>query len=179
MKKSDRLKKEATLTMEKIRGIARHIRNVEDNCFLLGSALIERGEIDLGKHLIANGYVHDASKFHGIEFDNMALTKDGSTAQEEGAKLKMKLAIQHHRSVNPHHPEHWSGGIKSMPRVYLAECSCDWKARSEEFGTDLRQWINEEATKRYNFTAADQVYKDIMEFVDLLCPKPFENIAQS
>jgi hypothetical protein len=176
MKKSDRLKKEATLTMEKIRGIARHIRNVEDNCLILGEKLIERGEIELGKQLIANGYVHDASKFAGIEFEYMA---PGAPSSEESAKLKMKLAVHQHNSTNLHHAEAWPGGIKSMPRVYLCECACDWKARSEEFGTDLRQWINEEATKRYNFTANDPVYKEIMEFVDLLCPKPFENIAQT
>jgi hypothetical protein len=36
MKKTDKIKKEAEKTLEKIRGIARHIRNVEDNYFLLG-----------------------------------------------------------------------------------------------------------------------------------------------
>ena len=47
MKTSDRIKRDAEATMEKIRAIARHIRNVEDNCLLLGEKLIERGEVDL------------------------------------------------------------------------------------------------------------------------------------
>lgn len=72
MKKSDRLRRDAEATMEKIRAVARHIRNVEDNCFLLGEKLILGGEIDLGKQLIANGYVHDASKFTGIEFEYLS-----------------------------------------------------------------------------------------------------------
>ena len=173
MKKSDRLKKDAELTMEKIRSIARHIRNVEDNCFLLGEKLILGGEVALGKQLIANGYVHDASKFTGIEFEYLS----SGNPTEENAKLKLKLAIHHHNTTNLHHPEAWSGGIKDMPDVYLAEFVCDIKARSEEFGTSLREWIDEEATKRFNFSKEDKVYEDVKKYVDLLCGVPFEKIA--
>jgi hypothetical protein len=174
MKKSDRLKKVAEATMEKIRAIARHIRNVEDNCLLLGEKLIIGGEIELGRQLISNGYVHDASKFHGIEFEYLSL----NNPTEDETKLKLKLAIHHHRMTNPHHPEAWSGGIADMPEVYLAEMVCDIKARSEEFGTDLRNWIDVSATKRYGFTPDDKVYKDLMRFVNLLCPKPFEDLSK-
>lgn len=174
MKKSDRIKKEADLTMSKIRSITRHIRNVEDNCLLLGEKLIERGDIELGKQLIANGFVHDISKFYGIEFEFLAV----GNPDKDNAKLKLKLAIQQHNTTNKHHPESWSGGIKDMPDVYLAEFCCDVKSRSEEFGTDLRQWINEVATKKYKFSKDDAVYKKIMEYVDILCPKPFESISK-
>jgi len=175
MKKSDRLRKEAEVTMEKIRAISRHIRNVEDNCLLLGEKLVLCGEIDLGKQLIANGFVHDASKFTGIEFEFMA---PGGSTEEENAKIKLKLAIHQHNSTNLHHPEAWSGGIKDMPDVYLAEMACDIKARSEEFGTNLREWIDETATKKWNFNREDKVYKDIMRYVDMLCQKPFEDLSK-
>ena len=66
-----------------------------------------------------------------------------------------------------HHPESWDG-IKNMPQVYIAEMVCDWKARSSELGTNLREWINEKATKRWGFTARDKVYRDIDRFVNLL-----------
>ena len=174
MKKSDRLKRNAELTMDKIRGIARHIRSVEDNCLLLGEKLIERGEIDLGHKLIANGYIHDASKFWGVEWDHMA---PGQPTVEEGAKVKLKLAVQHHAKTNPHHPEYW-GDIRFMPRLYLAEMACDIKARSEEFGTDLRQWVDEVATKKYMFMKDGQVYKELSEFIDLLCPTPFGDLSK-
>jgi hypothetical protein len=176
MKRTDRLKKEAEKTMDKIRSLTRHIRNVEDNCLFLGERLIENGEIDLGRQLIANGYVHDASKFFGIEFEYLAYS---TSAKEDDAKLKQKIAIQNHRCINKHHPEAWSGGIKDMPDVHLAEFCCDSKARSEEFGTDLRKWIDEEATKRYGFTVNDKVYKDITKYIDILCPKPFENVQET
>jgi hypothetical protein len=172
MKKTDRIKKEAERTMEKIRAIARHIRNVEDNCLFLGEKLIERGEIDLGHKLIANGYVHDASKFHGIEFEYLSV----ESSDEESAKLKLKLAIHHHRKINPHHVEYWAGGIRDMPTVYLAEMVCDIKARSEEFGTSLRDWIDSEGIKRWGITKNDGEYKMIIKFVNLLCGEPFEEI---
>lgn len=175
MKKLDKLQGNIQLTLEKIKGITRHIRNVEDNCLFLGSKLIERGDIHLGRKLIANGFIHDSSKFHGIEFEFMA---PGIPTEEETAKLKLKLAIHHHNSTNPHHPEYWSQGIKSMPELYLAECVCDWKSRSEEFGTSLRDWIDDHATKRYLFSKDDVVYKKITEFVNLLCSTPFENLSK-
>ena len=173
MRKNDRIKKIAEETLTKIRAIARHIRNVEDNCLLLGEALILRGDIELGKQLIANGYVHDSSKFTGIEFEFMS---PNQPTKEEEAKLKLKLAIHHHNSTNLHHPEAWPLGIKGMPDVYLCELCCDWKSRSEEFGTNLREWIDEDATKRFKFSSDDVVYKKIMEYVDIICQKPFVNL---
>lgn len=175
MKKSEKLRRLSEETMDKIRSITRHIRNVEDNCLLLGEKLIERGEIDLGHKLIANGHVHDASKFWGMEWEHMS---PGQPTQEESAKLKLKLAVQHHNRTNSHHPEYW-GSIQDMPRIAMAEMVCDWKARSEEFGTSLRDWIDQQALKRFRFAKDDKTYKEIMEFVDLLCQKPFENVSQS
>lgn len=172
MKKTDKIRKLAEKTMEKIRGITRHIRNVEDNCLLLGEKLILGGEIELGRGLIANGFIHDASKFHGIEFEFMSSV---TTSDEESVKLKMRLAVNHHRQINQHHPEYW-GTIQKMPRIYVAEMVCDWKARSEEFGSSLKDYINEYATKRWTFDVDDETYKEIMFFVDLLCERPFEQI---
>ena len=173
MKKSDKIKKQAEHTMTKIRGITRHIRNVQDNCILLGEKLILNGELELGKQLIANGFIHDVSKFAGIEFEYMA---PGTPVAEDSAKLKLKMAIHQHNTTNPHHPENWSGGIKDMPDVYLAEFVCDIKARSEEFGTSLREWIDDDATKKWNFTKSDEIYEKIMKYVDMICEKPFEQI---
>ena len=174
MRKGDKQKRVAIETMEKIRAIARHIRNVEDNCLILAEKLLDIGEITLARKLVANGMVHDASKFHGIEFEYLTI----GGAAEENAKLKLKLAVYHHNHTNFHHPEAWSQGIKEMPDVYLAEMVCDWKSRSEEFGTNLREWIDNDAINRFKFTKEDVVYKDIMKYVNLLCQKPFEDLSK-
>jgi len=52
MKTSTRIKRQAELALSKIEFITRHIRNVEDNCLLLGKKLIELGFIDLGVILL-------------------------------------------------------------------------------------------------------------------------------
>lgn len=174
MKRSEKLKKESEITMSKIRFITRHIRNVEDNCLILAEKLIANGEIDLGKQLVTNGFVHDISKFRGIEWDS--IIPGQSSENVEDKTLKLKLAINNHNHTNPHHPEYW-GSIDKMPIVFVAEMACDWKSRAEEFGTSLRDWIDEKATKRWNFTKEDKIYKEIMRFVDMLCEKPFEQLS--
>jgi len=171
MKKSTQ--KQITNVLNKINHLTRHIRNVEDNCILLGTKLIEGGEIELGKQLIANGFVHDVSKFSGIEFEFLTT---GVPNQEENAKLKLKLAIHHHQSTQPHHVQYWINGIINMPDVYLAELVCDLKSRSEEFGTNIRDYIDTEGIELWKITKDDVVYKKIMRFVNLICNKPFEEI---
>ena len=67
-----KLQRQIDDVLNKINRLTRHIRNVEDNCILLGTKLIQQGNIELGHKLIANGMVHDASKFGGIEFENLS-----------------------------------------------------------------------------------------------------------
>lgn len=166
------LKKKIDLALLNVDAIVRHVQNVQDNCIILGKKLIERGDIDLGAALIKNGFLHDSSKFSGIEWDNMTPL---TTIDERSEKVKLKMAIHHHSKTNSHHPEYWNG-IKNMPDIAIVEMVCDWKSRSEEFGTSLRDWIEESAIKRWNFTKNDEVYKKIIEYVDMICEKPFSQI---
>jgi len=172
MTRNDRIKKQADGIKLKIEAVVRHIEKVQSNCLMLGKKLIEGGEFELGKQLIASGYKHDNSKFHGIEFG--AMTGEAPTIKDD-KKIKLKFAVHHHNLTNLHHPEAW-GGIEHMPRVALAEMVSDWKARSEEFGTNLREWISDTAMKRFGFKENDEVDKQVMEFVNLLCEKPFSEI---
>ena len=41
---------------------------------------------------------------------------------------EMKPAIDHHNSVNRHHPEYFGTGINEMNLIDLMEMLCDWKA---------------------------------------------------
>lgn len=152
---------------ERLDKIIRHINHVKDDCIVLSEKLIKSGEEDIGRKLIANGFIHDASKFHGIEW--LYLHEDIKEKDSE----KFELAVQNHQSQNPHHPEFW-GEIGEMPRLYIAEFVCDIKARSNEFGSDLKEWISESATKRWKFSKSGKVYKEVKEFVDLLLESPFK-----
>ncbi len=157
--------------LSRIKELLRHKTNVLDACLLLGERLIEVGEIDLGRQLMANGYCHDISKFRGIEFKFL----NGYAGDDKDG---LRYAIDHHNQTNDHHPESW-GGIKKMPRIFLAEMICDWHARASEFGTSLIDWINDEALKRFEFTKQDKVYKEIKFFVKLLINQPFSDLEKT
>lgn len=159
-------KQNLEFVLHQVNRIILHKQNVLDNCVLLSRKLIETGKIDLGLKLLSNGYAHDNSKFFGLEFQYL---------HSDENKTNLKHAIMQHESTNSHHPEYWDN-IHDMPEVFLAEFCCDIKARSEEFGTDLRKWIDEFAAKKWKFTKDDEVYAKIMKFVDLLCEKPFGNM---
>lgn len=148
--------------IEKIEAVLDHIQNVQRNCYKLGLKLIKMGEHELGRNLIANGQIHDNSKFKGIEFDELFW----------GSPI-LSQAIKHHNSTNPHHPEYW-GGIKNMPSVYIAEMVCDCAARSSEFGSDVREWFAQKATHKYSFNIDSEVGSRIIYYLDLLLEKPFK-----
>src|SRR3954451_24415783 len=150
---------------EHLDSLVRHIGLVRDACLMLGRRLMAQGREDFGRLLIAHGFVHDASKFHGIEWDYLHIGPDVPT---EG----LRLAIEQHRRTNSHHPEYW-GGIENMPEISVAEMVCDWYARSQEFGTGLRDWIDNEAVRTYRIDRAGPQYAWIKSFVDLLLKSSF------
>lgn len=155
--------------LEQIQTLCRHINNVQANCQLLGERLIKNGDIEIGKQLIAVGFLHDNSKFFGIEFEYLN--------DDENLEAK-KLAIKNHAITNRHHPEFW-GGIHHMPKIAIAEMVCDWKARSSEFGSSLMEYITQTAMTRFGFGETDPIYGTILEFVNLLLDKPFTTIVES
>mgnify|MGYP003427237543 CR=1 FL=1 len=152
-----------------IQSILEHINNVQRNCDKLGLKLIKLGQVNMGRKLIANGRIHDNSKFHGIEFEHLFYRSH-----------ILKDVISHHQSVNPHHPEYWwdgkvhGKGIYQMPDVYFAEMVCDCVARSQEFGTDVRVWFFTKAKEKYGFDDCDEVAKKVNYYLDLLLEKPFD-----
>ncbi len=124
--------------------------------------------------MIANGQIHDNSKFYGIEWEYL---NDGSWPFSEENEERMngfKIAIKEHLTKNPHHPEYWTGGIDEMPRLYLAEFICDTKSRSSEFGSDYMEWLKEKATKKFKFSLHGKVYKELKYFVDILLEDKFK-----
>ena len=152
---------------KRLDALIRHIDNVKDRCLLLGERLISRGEDELGRHLVANGYIHDHSKFSGIEW--LYLHQDIHDKDPD----KFLLAASQHVSTNKHHPEYW-GSIHEMPRIYTAEMVADWASRSAEFGNDLRSWCRDKATTKYKMTVQSKTYKEIKDLVDILLDPAFK-----
>jgi hypothetical protein len=150
--------------IDKIHAIIRHINGVRDNTLILGTKLIQSGEFELGRKLIANGLIHDNSKFYGIEWQELSVVDKLTSATE------LAIFSHNHNPMNMHHPEYW-GSIHDMPKLYLCECICDWKSRSEEFGTSFLDWIEGPAKQRFKYKDTDPVYKDIKYFASLLVEK--------
>lgn len=157
----------------KIESIITHIQMVQSNCEKLGKKLILNGHSFLGRMLIYNGFQHDVSKFMGVEWEFLH-TKEVSKLKGTKKNNFIK-SLEQHQLTNKHHPEYW-GGIHNMPDVHIAEMVCDLVARSAEFGTNVREWIDNNATKKFGFKKGDDVYNKIMKYIDLLLDKPFENV---
>lgn len=151
---------------EHLDNLEQHIEAVRRACVKLGKKLIKRGRQEFGRMLIARGFCHDISKFGGCEFEYLHV---GSDVPRD----KLELAIKQHVSTNDHHPEFYDKGVSEMPEVCIAEMVCDWLARSQEFGTCLRQWIVETAVPKYKINIEGQAYKWIMGFVDDLTENHF------
>ena len=176
-----------------IQSVKRHIKLVQDACELLGERIIDNAldklkelpeknlskeeeseiekevesEIQFAYTLMANGLKHDNSKFSGIEKEHLIVGNEDTE--------KLQLAFLQHVMSNDHHPEKW-GNINDMPEIYLAEIACDWFARSNEAGTDLRQWIKEEAVPKYNMSQQGKAYRLIKKYVDLLLNDPLKRL---
>lgn len=158
------------LTVEQhLDNLTRHIEYVREACLLLGKRLIAEGRSKFGIILINHGYLHDVSKFTGIEWKYLHAGKDVP-------KEELELAIEQHTHTNPHHPEYWDNGIDSMPEIYVAEMVCDWYARAQEFGTGLREWIEKVAIDKFKINKDGQQYKWICAFVDLLLEDHFVKV---
>lgn len=151
------------LEKARLRKLLKHINGVQANCNELAFRLSERGEHDFARELIANGMMHDSSKFFGIEWEHL---------HEDANKDLFVEAYKQHVETNKHHPEAWES-IHDMGRIYVAEMVCDWKQRSSEFGSDLMEWINDTAKEKWDFDFRSEVGKEIRDFVTLLLDKRF------
>jgi len=165
-KSEEELEEEIDLTLEKLEITLRHKENVKDACERLGKKLIKQGEIDFGIRLISAGYLHDDSKFFGIEWAGLLQKED---------KDLLKEAIANHQANNSHHSQFW-GGVENMPRIALAELVCDLYSRAIEMGTNLRDFIEEDYGPKHNLTPRCKISKTIKEFVDLLLEEPFKSL---
>jgi len=146
--------------LEHLDNLVRHIDLVRGACLLLGKRLIAQGRVEFGRILIARGFEHDVSKFSGIEWDYLH-------AGQNVPRDQLDMAIRQHVRTNSHHPEYW-GGIENMPEIAVAEMVCDWYARSQEFGTGLREWITSEAVERFQIDVAGEGYAWVQQYVGLL-----------
>ncbi len=150
---------------EHIDDLAGHIRRVQENARSLASVLIGDGRSEFARVLLAKASVHDASKWHGIEWQFL---HQGPDVDPVG----LRAAIEQHQKTNDHHPEYW-GGFENMPEICIAEMVCDWLARSQEFATDMRDWVKRVAAEKHSFHKSPAQAAKVWAFIEMLLPVKF------
>lgn len=112
--------------------------------------------------LIYRGHDHDLSKLEEPEkstFDEFTPKLEGSSYgsdEYKGFLGGMSDALQHHYSVNRHHPEHFPNGIGDMTLVDVMEMLADWKAATLRHADgDLKRSIDLNAER---FDYGDEVW---------------------
>ena len=172
---------------EKLTGILRHIKKVENNCNLLAQKLELEDEI-FSRALVQRGRLHDVSKLNEFEFKHL-----------NGESKMLQFALHLHHAKNSHHPEFheikqldcYKGWVKDpsnkpeefilekgiflMSELDIAEMVCDCLARSQEFGSDVNEWFFERAPKKYGYEDGDKVWNSIKKYLSLLLTPKFEN----
>ena len=108
--------------------ILKHKRRVLRECWHVG--------------LYWQGVTHDLSKFLPDEFfTSVKFFENDSLIQEQRDRAQSGLLKHYHR--NPHHPEHWllkPGRALPMPRRFLLEMLCDWRAFSPDDPESVKTW---------------------------------------
>lgn len=156
-------------TEKHLDNLLRHKELIKDAAILIGKRLIEQGRPELGRAVISRGFAHDNSKFFGIEWQYL---HNGPDVEPDD----IKQAIKHHHTLNRHHPEFYENGIVDMSEEDIYEMACDFYARAEEFGTDLRSWINTTAKEKFAVTDNSPQFIWLNTAIDLLLEKSFVDI---
>jgi hypothetical protein len=89
---------------------------------------------EMVRELLKRAEEHDQSKMDHPEVETFEVythkLRDMTYGSDEYKKClrEMRPTIDHHNSVNRHHPEHFTTGISEMTLIDLIEMICDWKA---------------------------------------------------
>ena len=148
--------------LEKFRKIVAHIQRVHENGIKLCEELIKESRERFARRVQVEIFKHDLSKLEDFEFSRLSSQKED----------EIKVGVEHHRTVNPHHIQFYDD-YKQIPEVQLACMACDLKARSEEFGSDVKQYFKKfcadnEITTNTNF------YKKVTGFLNLIIEDKFQ-----
>lgn len=97
--------------------------------------------------LFKRATIHDNSKFGPEEFDlyEQAFPELQKYPYDDprfkDVLKKIEPAVQHHYSVNDHHPEYHKNGVSDMHGNQQIEMCCDWLAASERSQRDIYEGL--------------------------------------
>lgn len=128
---------------------------------VMNDVVVRIRRIQLLVHQFANQVMkkvifHDKSKFESPEFDyfvratsQLKRLKYGSEEYKKSLS-DIKPALDHHYSVNNHHPEYFKNGVNDMSLLQIVEMLADWKAATERHNDGNLKTSIEINCKRFN-----------------------------
>ncbi len=125
---------------------------------LVGESIHRKLNLDRS-NLTSRINCHDESKFGKEEYEPYVWLTEFYRAKNEGRPFeypegmenKTKLAWEHHCSVNSHHPE-YHAECNMMSKEDMVEMACDWAAMSNEYNQSLKDWVDQNIDKKWNFS---------------------------
>jgi len=147
--------------IERCSKIFDHIQNVQEFCFKLAVELIKDSQQRLARQLLKRALSHDLSKFSDLEYYGM---------YSEDKAIK-DLAINNHRSLNPHHID-YHVNLLDMQEVDLAEMACDLRARSVEFGSSVKDYVKDFIEFR-KISPNSKFYKSVTKYLNMIIEDKF------
>lgn len=152
--------------MNRLVNLLLHISGVQRACLVLAEHLDE----SQSNQLLENSWLHDRSKFFGIEWLCLNENVWPRPSPDPLGELFTR-AVHQHTHQNLHHPEAWPGGITSMDMVHLAEMCADWWARSIEQGSNIDEWVKVRAPARFGYDVHSPTGQSIIHFINQLKEK--------
>lgn len=131
---------------------------------------VQRGLNVIIKDLLTRAHVHDQSKLVWPELEafNESTPKLAGlvygTPEYQQSLDAMRPALEHHYSVNRHHPQFHENGIHDMNLMDLLEMLVDWQAACKRHtdGGNIRQSIEFNAER---FGYGDEIKKLLLNTV--------------
>jgi len=118
--------------------------------------------VEFAKTIMLRAIDHDNSKleepekeYFDIQTPKLKKLTYGTDEYRESLK-ELQIALDHHYSNNPHHPEFYKDGIDGMNLFDIVEMFFDWKAATERHETG-------------NIVKSIDINKDRFKMSDQLC----------
>lgn len=145
-----------------------HKQYMLESCNKMVKWLLNNNQEVLAIELVERAIIHDNSKFTDEEMDALGKlyeTKEPLVNPDHILEDSDKDLIRTHWKNNRHHPEYFDK-ITDMMEIDIIEMVCDWYARSNQFGTDLMEFVHKRQENRFHFP--NEIYRKVIKYCNIM-----------
>lgn len=167
LKKNANINKNISLNnkLKQLNDIGQHKMYVLKCSTALSNYLMRNDREQEALNVMKRAFEHDFSKLTEEEFYGMAKFADemqGLKDPNSKISIEKEHYINLHRNRNKHHPEYWKD-INDMTELDIMELACDWCSRSEQFNTNVIEFLENGQKNRFNFPK--DIYENIKKYL--------------